>query len=266
MANEVIVKPEELAKIAEAAMAEPKVEVKTEAPLSPEVILPGGFIESDGSVVKVAEVRELNGEDEEAIAKASSASKALNLILTRGVVSIGEREVVKEDFDKLLLGDREALLLAIRRVTFGNELNLTVACNNCGERQNISIDLSEDVPVRELEDSVADRSWDVTLRNGDVVSVSLPNGKTQKKILDAPDEATGAELNTILLNGCINSVNGSPAKPNIAQKLGLVDREKITREIFDKTPGPRLGEVNKVCEACGENILLPLNLASLFRF
>lgn len=247
-------------------MAEPEVEVTTEAPLSPEVFLPGGFIEADGNVVRTAEVRELNGEDEEIIAKASSASKALSLILTRGVVTIGDRDITKEDFDKLLLGDRETLLLAIRKVTFGNDLDFVVTCNSCNNKQDIKIDLTKDVPVRELEDSVADRSWDVTLRNGDVVNVSLPNGKTQKKVLDAPDDATGAELNTVLLNGCINSVNGSPAKPNIAQKLGLVDREKITREIFDKTPGPRLGEVSKVCEACGENILLPLNLAALFRF
>lgn len=266
MANEVIVKPEELAKLAEEAMAEPRVDVTTQAPSSPEVILPGGFIESDGSVVKTAEVRELNGEDEEIIAQASSASKALQLILNRGVVSIGDREVVKDDFDKLLLGDREMLLLAIRRVTFGDDIDLAVTCNSCTTQQDIKINLSEDVPVKELEDSVGDRSWDVTLRNGDVVNVSLPNGKTQKKILDAPDDTTGAALNTILLNGCINLVNGSPAKPNVAQKLGLVDREKITREIFEKAPGPRLGEVSKVCEACGEKILLPLNLAALFRF
>ena len=246
-------------------MAEPKGEIETEAPLSPEVILPGGFIESDGSLVKTAEVRELNGEDEEVIAKASSASKALQLILTRGVVSIGDREVVKEDFDKLLLGDREALLLGIRRVTFGNELNLSVTCNSCNNSQDIEIDLIKDVPMRELEDPINERTWDVTLRNGDIVNVSLPNGKTQKKVLDAPEDITGAELNTILLNGCINSVNDAPVKPNTAQKLGLIDREKITREIFDRTPGPRLGEVSKVCEACGENILLPLNLVSLFR-
>lgn len=266
MANEVIVKPEELAKIAEAAMAEPKVEVTTEAPLSPEVILPGGFIESDGSVVKTAEVRELNGEDEEAISKAPSASKALNLILTRSVVALGDREATKEDLDKLLVGDREMLLLAIRKVTFGNELDLNVVCNSCGEAQAVIVDLTEDVPVKELEDSSEDRTWNITLRNGNVINVSLPNGKTQKKMLEAPEDATGAELNTILLNGCINLVNDSPAKPNTAQKLGLADREKITREIFDRTPGPRLGEVSKVCEACGENILLPLNLTALFRF
>ena len=266
MTEQVIVKQEELAKIAEAAMAEPTAPIETVAPPSPEVQLPGGFLEADGKIVKTVEVRELNGEDEEAISKATTASKALSIILSRGTVALGNRYIEKEDFDKLLTGDREAILLGIRNVTFGNEMDFVVTCSNCSIKQDVTIDLSQDVPTKTLENSIEDRNWDITLKNGDIVNVSLPNGKTQRKLMDAPDDTTGAELNSILLNGCINSVNGAPAKPNISLKLGLVDREKITREIVERTPGPRLSEVTKVCEACGAEMSIPLNLAALFRF
>lgn len=266
MTTQQIVKPEELAKIAEAAMAEPTVEIDTVTPPSPEVILPGGFVDFEGNIIRTVEVRELNGEDEEAIARSSTASKALNTILMRGAVSLGDREITKDDFDKLLTGDRESILLGIRKVTFGNEIDFAVTCSGCSTRQDVTVDLETDVPVTVLDNPIDDRTWDITLKNGDVANVSLPTGKTQRKLVDAPDDTTGAELNSILLNSCINSINGNPAKPNVALKLGLVDREKITREIVDRTPGPRLSEVSKVCEACGESMAIPLNLAALFRF
>jgi hypothetical protein len=131
-----IVKPEELAKIAEVAMAEPTVEIDTVTPPSPEVILPGGFVDLEGNVIRTVEVRELNGEDEEAIARSSTASKALNTILMRGAVSLGDREITKDDFDKLLTGDRESILLGIRKVTFGNEIDFAVTCSGCSTRQD----------------------------------------------------------------------------------------------------------------------------------
>lgn len=247
-------------------MAEPTVEIETVTPPSPEVTLPGGFIDSDGTIVRTVEVRELTGEDEEAIAKSSTASKALTTILMRGAVSIGDREITKDDFDKLLTGDREAILLGIRKVTFGSEMEFVVTCSACSTRQEVTVNLDTDVPVTSLDNPVDDRTWDVKLKNGDIANVSLPTGKTQRKLVDAPDDSTGAELNSILLNSCINAINGIPAKPNVALKLGLVDREKLTREIVDRTPGPRLSEVSKVCEACGESMGIPLNLAALFRF
>ena len=47
-------------KYAKKALEEPEQVVKTEAPLVPEVKLPGGFIEN-GELITTVEVRELNG-------------------------------------------------------------------------------------------------------------------------------------------------------------------------------------------------------------
>jgi len=248
---------------AQKAMEEPEVEIKTKAPSGPEVTLPGGFIDG-GEVVKTVEVRELNGVDEEAIAKASTTGKALNVLLQRGLVKIGSREVKRDDFDNLLSGDRDAILIGIRRITFGETLDFSINCLSCNETQPVSIDLGEDIPMKTLDDPIADRTWSVETKQG-YVTVSLPTGITQKKLLENSDK-TSAEINTLLLAGCVMSVNGQPSMGvSTVLNLGMADRSKIIEQILDKNPGPRLSEVSKVCKACGETIPLPLSLVDLFR-
>lgn len=264
--SEQIVSTDELNRIAQEAMAEPEVVVTTEAPPSPLVELPGGFINAEGELITTVEVRELTGEDEEIVSKSASGAKALNTLLLRGVTYIGDEEPAKEDFDKLLSGDRDSILIGIRCATFGEKVDYRATCSACSTQQEMEINLKEDVKYKTLDDAVNDRTWNITLKNGDIANVSLPTGKTQRKLMDAPDSMTGAELSTLLLSGCINSINGSPARPNTALKLGLSDREKIISEISDRNPGPRLSEVSKACEACGEDISTPLSLGALFRF
>lgn len=261
MTDKVITDAELINKFAEQATREPLSDVKTKAPSKPTVTLPGGFIR-DGEVVKTAEVRELTGVDEEAISKASTTGKALNLLLQRGLVSIGSKEATLEDLDLLLSGDRDALLLGIRRVTFGDTVEFETGCFNCSERQVVSVNLIDDIPVRELGNK--ERSWVIDTKSGPV-EVALPTGITQKKLLENTDK-TSAEINTILLAGCVLSVNGTPSMgASTVLQLGMADRSKIVQEIIDRIPGPRLGEVVKTCKACGEDISLSLSLVDLFR-
>lgn len=248
---------------AQKAMEEPAPVIVTRAPSESEVPLPGGYVLSTGEVAKTAEVRELNGADEEAVAKAGTTGKALNVLLQKGVVKIGTEEATKDMLDNLLSGDRDALLLGIRRVTFGNDLEVPVICQNCRDSHTAVIDLSTDVPVKELKD-INEKVWSVETKLGTVV-VALPNGVVQKKLMENLDK-TSAEINTILLSGCIVSINGSPSVGSgTALSLGMADRNKIIEELISRTPGPRLGEVTKACKACGESMDVPLSLVDLFR-
>jgi hypothetical protein len=237
-------------------------QVATEAPADTLVKLPAGLINKDRTVSKVAEIRELNGLDEEAIAKSGNTSKALLTILQRGLLTIGERQPVKEDFDAMLSGDRDSILLGIRKATFGRTVEYTGYCVTCDGPKEFTIDLDKDIEVKEL-DNPLERTWTLPIKAGRAV-ISLPNGITQRKVMDNQDK-TLAELNTIILAGCVLSINESPTTPNTVLELGIQDRETLIREIIDRNPGPRLGEVTKACEACGTDVELPLSLASLFR-
>jgi hypothetical protein len=259
----VITDAELVNQFAKQAMEEPETVVETKAPLGPEVTLPGGFIDNN-EVVTTVEVRELTGLDEEAIAKASSTGRALNLLLQRGLVKVGSREATLEDLDNLLSGDRDAILIGIRRITFGDDLPLRIACSNCKTEQDVDINLETDIPVKKLNDPIVDRTWRVETKKG-YVAVTLPTGLTQKKLFENVDKSS-AEVNTMLLSGCVLSVNDQPSMgASTVLSLGMKDRATIIEQILDKNPGPRLGEVTKTCKACGEDIALPLSLVDLFR-
>ena len=257
---QVITDAELINKFAAQAQAGVEVEVSTKAPVSTEVHLPGGFL-SNGELIKTAEVRELTGVDEEAIAKAPNIGRSITTILERGLKKLGSQDATHDDLDTLLSGDRDAILIGIRKVTLGETIEFVTRCGNCNEEQEVVIDLTEDVPVVELTDS---RSWKIETKKG-YVEVALPTGVTQRKLLENMDKKS-AEINTLLLSGCVLSVNGEPSLgASTVLNFGIADRAKIIDEILKKNPGPRLGEVKKTCKACGEIIPLPLGLADLFR-
>jgi len=245
--------------------SEASKEVETVLPPSSEVYLPGGFIDFNGVLYKYAEVKELTGADEEALSKASSLYGVLQTALSRGLVNIGGEPVTTSDFDSLLAGDRDAILLGIRRVTFGNIIKQPSACQNCGTGDIWEIDIENDIPVSELDNPITDRVFSVKVKAGEV-ELGLPNGITQKKLLQAENK-TPSELITIALAGCINSVDGSVSMGRTtALELGISDRETLITELYSRAPGPRLGEVSKACKACGKDTFVPLSLADLFRF
>lgn len=260
--------PEELNRLAkefeEASVDEDKVEITTEVPPSNIVELPGGFVLNNGKVIKSVEVRELNGADEEELARATTPNRLLQVVFSRGLVALEDIPAYSEDLDTMLSGDRDAVILGIRCATFGKDLTYSATCPKCLEEHDVIIDLIKDVKTRTLNDPVIDRTFTVATKNGEAV-VTLPNGITNKKLLDA-DSKTTSELMTIVLSGCLVSINGTPSLGvQTALNLGILDRETIISEIYKRTPGPRLGEVKKACKACGNEIPLPLSLASLFR-
>lgn len=262
MAN-VITDAELVNQFARKAMEEPEEQIVTRAPSDSEVKLPGGFIKGS-ELITTAEVKELNGADEEAISKAGSTGKSLQVLLQRGLLKLGSYDATKDDFDTLLAGDRDAILIGVRCVTFGENLDLAIRCPNCGEEQSCTVNLIDDVPVKKLDDPIADRQWEVETKLGTAV-VALPNGIVQRKLMENIDK-TSAEINTLLLSGCIVSINGIPSiGAGTALALGMADRNKVLDSIIDRNPGPRLGEVKKACKACGEDISLPLSLVDLFR-
>ena len=261
--SQIITDAELVNKFAQKAMEEPEQTVVTRAPSDSDVKLPGGFIKN-GELITTAEVKELNGADEEAIARAGSTGKSLQVLLQRGLYKLGINEVVKEDLDTLLSGDRDAILLGIRCVTFGEDVVLDVICPHCNDTHKTTINLVDDVPVRTLKDPINDRAWYVETKLG-MAEVALPNGIVQRKLMENIDK-TSAEINTLLLSGCVVSLDGSPSLgASTALSLGMSDRSKILDSILERNPGPRLGEVKKACKACGEDILLPLSLVDLFR-
>lgn len=234
------------------------------------VSLPGGMVDRiSGQVIREAEVRELTGADEEALAKvANHMGRYLDVLLTRGVVSLGGEKATKETLDRLLAGDRDALLVAIRKATFGKALDLNMECPHCEAKLDAEIDLDEDVPSSRLEDPVTESQFDVELDDGRTATVNLPTIQAQREIAMS-GETNSAKLDTILLSRCVAEIDGVPTIGSSGlmtiRNLGMKDRKRLLKEIVERNPGPRLSETKVTCPQCDEEFAVPLNLMLLFR-
>jgi hypothetical protein len=250
-------------KVSEIMAEEKKPNPVTVVPPSDTVVkLPCGYATFTGEVVREAEVRELTGKDEEAIARASNVGKALLSILSRGVVSIGNQRATEEMLDSLLTGDRDMLLLGIYKATFGNEAVVQGICNNCNELHDISIDLNKDLKVRPFTGS---RKFTLKGKAGEII-VQLPNGFTQKELVENADKSV-AELTTLLLENCVESIDDvAVVSKEQVQNLGITDRKTIAEEINKRSFGPLFEEVAVQCPKCEGEVNVPLNLGTLFRF
>lgn len=263
------VDPDVAVKVVNEALKEPAPQyVEDRRTLKPtpvtSVRLPGGFERMPGVFDYDVEVRELTGEDEEVLAKTNSIGKALMTIINRATVKIGDEPATTEMIDHLLAGDREAVLLQIRKATYGSTEEFRITCRTCGEEQQVTVDLDKDVPIKELE-SPQDRYWTMQLRCGEA-QLRLPTGSVQRKVANAGDGKTIAELNTVIIGECLTQIGDMPSLGvSTARSLGLADRSAVVKAIADRSPGPQLGEVVKKCENCSSDMPVGLNLALLFR-
>jgi len=252
--------------VQEAMVEKPQeVEIRITTPSDTVVNLPGGYITSAGEVTTEAEVRELNGRDEEEISKASTLGKALLTILKRGTVRIGNEPVTEQMLDKLLSGDRDMLLLGIFRATFGNVAHLGGYCGSCADTKDVDVEIDKDIKVKVLVDSLNDRRFTVKGKALEY-TVELPTGVTQRELMLSADK-TVAELNTLLLEQTVTKIGEAPVVSKMqVQNLGLTDRRKIVDEINKRVCGPQFEDLTLACPDCEGEVRVPISLGTLFRF
>ena len=242
-----------------------EVEIRITPPSDTVVTLPGGYITSAGEVTTEAEVRELNGRDEEEISKANTLGKALLTILKRGTVRVGNEPVTEQMLDNLLSGDRDMLLLGIFKATFGNIAHLGGYCGSCAEAKDVDIEIDKDIQIKVLTDALNDRTFVVKGKSLEY-TVTLPTGVTQKELMLSADK-TVAELNTLLLEQTIIKIGEAPVVSKIqVQNLGLTDRRKIVEEINKRICGPQFNDLTLGCPDCEGEVQVPISLGTLFRF
>ena len=263
------------------AAAQQAVEsAKTPFPTEPpntggdQVDLPGGLIIREHEIT-TATIQELNGAAEEALARAASgqAIHFLEVMLEHGVVSLGDLspEESRRNLKKLLVGDREALLVAIRIATYGDEISVfNFRCPECGViTEKITFSLEEDVKTVKLS-SPKDVEFDVDLRKGRSAHVRLPNGEDQHAIAEN-ERLNAVERNTILMQRCVFSIQDADGKqrsvlaqPGLIRDLGIKDRHVIRRALDDKAPGPRYSKIEFDHVDCGKKVSLGIDLGDLF--
>jgi hypothetical protein len=247
---------------------------KPQVPLMPPlpadtVTLPGGYIDKDGVLHTEARIREINGSDEEAMARELrnpnvNIPKVVDLILKRCVLEVGSYGSTPLLLSEMLTGDRSALMLAIRILTFGSDWEVPdFPCRLCGKAFGVVVELHEDIKIKKMDNPMV-QDIEVTLRNGHLALVHLLTGAAQLEMV-GDGNRTGPEEATIAIDRSIRSLDGNPVMGHIAQKMSMADRRKIVQAMADAQPGPQMEEVVVTCTECGQDAEYQLNLIDLFR-
>ena len=231
------------------------------------ITLPGGcWIE--GTLHREVGLRPITGSDENFLLDAGSLlppAHRSTALLTRCLERLGPAgPLTAETVRSLTVGDREALLLHLRRLTFGDRLQGVVDCpvSDCGEKMDLDLKVSDlllppyEDRRRSYEAKVADNGSDYRVR------FRLPNGADQEDVavVARTDPQAATEL---LLRRCVESVTGEDGEPVETLPPAVADR--ISDVMSELDPQAEL-TLSLTCPACDHTFLAPFDTASyLFR-
>jgi hypothetical protein len=238
--------------------------------------LPGGYRDEQGQLHRETELVPLSGHEEELLAdlEAPAPAALVTTVLSRCTRRIGSLSPVDEALARrLLVGDRQFLLLKLRQATFGSRVQATVACPwpDCGERADLEFSI-DDVPVTEarhpgplhrMELSAEAALVDEDGQAHREVEFRLPDGGDQEAIspLLARDEAAAL---TALLGRCVQRIGkvDAPGEESL-RRLPAWGRAEIERAMEDAAPRLEL-TMELRCPECGRPFSMPLELQDFF--
>ena len=174
-----------------------------------EITLPGGFW-LDGVHHREAGLSPLSGEDEAFLLETAgtlSPARRTTALLARCLTRLGPfSPVPAAAVAALSLGDREALLLHLRRLTFGERLECVLRCSapGCGERMELDLAVGDLL----LPSAAPAEAWhEEVFRDGSLawrVRFRLPTGEDQELAADLVRDG-GEKAAELLLGRCVAS-------------------------------------------------------------
>lgn len=231
------------------------------------VNLPGG-VWCDGQRHQEAVLRPMVGEDEAAALQSRSTllpAQWATALLARCVTRLGPLNAIKPQTIRLLtVGDREALLLHLRRLELGDRLACVVRCpdGECEEPMDVELKVSDLLlpPYPHAED-LYER---VIQENGIAYQVRfhVPTGSDQEvaagMVRDDPEGAV-----QLLLQRCVESVVKAGEKTEPVEELPTVLARQLPGVMAELDPQAEL-ILNLKCPSCGHGFSTHLDAADFF--
>jgi hypothetical protein len=215
------------------------------------VTLPGGYW-FDGACYREAELRPLNSGDEAFVVEEGEVLppvRRATALLARCLKRLGPvSPVTVEQVGSLTVGDREVLLLHLRRLTIGERIRCVLRCpdRGCGEK------LDQELKVGELllppYPDVRQRYETTVAENGTTYRVRfrLPTGADQEAA--AAMATVGLEAAAdLLLERCIEDVVAEGGEA--VESLPPVVAEQLPAVMAERDPQAEL-ELSLVCPVC----------------
>ncbi len=203
-----------------------------------------------------AELRLPTGADEAYLLAVEDLSWAERVtgLLGRCVVRIGDIEIDEELARGLTVGDREALLLALRAAAFGDRLGCILDCPACGERMDVDLRISDLLvePYAEIRERYT-VSFEAAGTRGEAV-VRLVTGADQEEAARRDEAGAGLEE---LIERCLLEVT-PPAPRLIRRELA----EALSSRLAELDPQAEI-TIDVRCPACEESFAALLDAAAV---
>lgn len=216
-----------------------------------EIVLevPGGLFLNDGRLAQTVTLRPVLGFEEEWLAHASQAPSAAKVtrLLSSCLVSIGGEPVSTSLVRHLLVGDRDYLMLHLRRLSLGDQVNAVLTCLHCAEKMDVNFSTG-DTPVEKRPQKTAAYEME---SGGRAIRFRLPTGGDQEALLGM-EIGPAAEA---LLDRCILDNGGLP--------LTMDERTAVVEEMERQAPRMEL-ELDLTCPECGHMFVAPFDLTAFF--
>ena len=240
--------------------------------VSDEFEMPAGYLDSDGVLPKTFTIREMTGREAEAISKSDlrqNGAKLITVLLERCVMSIGtlvKKEVGeikwKEIIKSLYVGDQDYIVLKIRELSMGGEIEVTHICPNCKASMKTILDVSE----LEVEPFKGERLIQFELPKGyrdkkgnvhTTGTMKLPTGY-DREVLTPIAKKNVAQASTLMLTRLCKFDDGISVTEDVMRDLTIRDREYLQKLLQENLFGVNL-EVDVTCVDCGEEFKGNLN-------
>ncbi len=231
-----------------------------------------GYVDSEGVTHKEFTLREITGKDEEAIHKGdvkNNSSRVASVLLARCVTSLGTltpksvgikkwEEIIKS----LYVGDQDYILLQLRKISIGDEIEVNHVCPECKTKLKtlVGVDELELIPFKgdrliefELPRGYKDKRGEVH-KNG---KMRLPTG-IDREILTPLARTNLAKAETVMLTRLCKFDDGLPVDDDVMGSLSIRDREYLQKLLQENTFGVNL-QTEVVCDSCGESFIGTFN-------
>ena len=211
--------------------------------------LPGGM-RVDGRWTRDAMLRQLTGWDEEWLAgwdRSVPSAVVQSALLERCVTKVGEGGSSPQLIAEMLVGDRDYLLLCLRRMSLGTKFDAVTECPRCASRIELSFDVDE-IPVDERPQRANTFTTRLVRADGSELRVRyhLPRGRDQERAARAPE----ADRTSVLLASCLEKVEAVKGSGAAAGLMDTAAGQQLELLMEQQAPQVTL-DMDLVCPECG---------------
>ena len=244
-----------------------------------EFTLPVGYQDEQGQTQQQVVLRKMTGREEAILAdkrNQRNGGKLVSDLLSSCILRLGGAGLnghTGRAVSSMYSVDRNFLLLKLRSITFGPELDAAYTCPHCGD-VNRMVENLDTLPVRSLEPGQSPDEISLELEDGyldregqvhTALKLRLPIGADEEAVAPSMRQ-NPAEGKNNLLARCLKSLGDLPKQrleaigPKIIAELTLSDRRKIDKALNQAAPGVSL--VRQVeCGQCGQTFQTSLDLS-----